>query len=284
MNTATLSTPEERDLSFESVNNPIPRTLSVQQIHDYNQVGYLKPFDIYNGLQAQCNRAYFDYLLAKLKAMNNGRDSYVINGYHTRCQGIHDMATHPAILDMVQDIVGPDIICWATHFFCKLPYDPKAVPWHQDASYWPLTPARTVTVWLAIDDADVENACIHVIPATHRQGTLPWEEATDPAVLNQKIVNIEQYGHPIPFELKAGQISIHADMLAHGSTPNPSDRRHCGLTIRYCPPIVRATNSSWTHNAIICRGSDTTGKWHHHQRPLGDDLPNANKPKSIGGN
>lgn len=284
MQTTDLPTREERDFGFAPVDNPAPRVLSAEQIQDYNQQGYLKPFDIYNPLEAQCNRAYFDYLLAKLKAMNDGRDSYAINGYHTRCQGIYDMATYPAILDLVQDIVGPDIICWGTHFFCKLPHDPKSVPWHQDASYWPLTPARTVTVWLAIDDADVENACMHVIPGTHRNGQMPWENTTDPAVLNQKIMNIEQYGKPIPFELKAGQISLHADMIAHGSAPNTSDRRRCGLTIRYCPPSVRTINSGWAANAIICRGSDPSGQWQHQSRPQGDDLSARNKPKSIGGN
>ena len=275
---------EERDLSFAPANHLTPQTLSPQQIKQYNNEGFLKPFDIYNPLESQVNRTYFDDLLAKLESLKDGRDSYAINGYHSSCQGIYDMAMHPKILNLVQDIIGPDIICWATHFFCKTPHDPKSVPWHQDASYWPLTPSRTVTVWLAIDDADTGNACMSVIPRTHCQGPLPWENATDPAVLNQKIMHIEQYGQPVAMELKAGQVSLHADMLAHGSTPNPSDRRRCGLTLRYCPPCVKAIQPAWASNAIICRGTDTTGQWSHTPRPEGDDLSIKNKPKSIGGN
>ncbi len=275
---------DERDLSFVPVRNPRPRKLTAGQIECYNAQGYLAPFDLFSPAQALKNRAYFDGLLAAVKAAQDGRDSYAINGYHTRCGGIYDLATESRILDLVEDLVGPDIICWATHFFCKLPHDPKSVPWHQDASYWPLTPARTVTVWLAIDDADAENSAMEFIPGTHTMGPLRWREAQGPAVLNQEIVDIERLGRPVVNALKAGQISLHADMLAHGSGPNPSDRRRCGLTMRFCPPSVRALNPGWAGNAILCRGRDAHGYWKHHVRPQGDSLGTGPKPKSIGGN
>lgn len=275
---------EERELSFQPVTNPSPRRLTAEQIARYNERGYLHPFPIYSPLEARANRAYFDSLLAKMKAMEDGRDSYAINGYHSRCRGIYDMATHPAILDIVEDLIGPDIVCWGTHFFCKLPHDPKSVPWHQDASYWPFTPSRTITVWLAIDDADVGNACMHVIPATHDRGLLQWKRTNEPAVLDQRIEDIDQYGRPVPIELEAGSISVHADMLAHGSAPNGSDRRRCGLTMRYCPPTVGSTNPDWLKNAIICRGRDESGRWGDQPRPAGDDLSRGDKPKSIGAN
>ena len=101
-------------------------------------------------------------------------------GYQTRCAGLYDLVTHPTILDHVQDLIGPDIICWTSHAFCKAAFDPKRIPFHQDASYWPLTPARTVTVWLAIDDADRENSCLQVIPRTHRMGHLKYTGKSRP--------------------------------------------------------------------------------------------------------
>lgn len=272
------------DLDFQPVDNPAPRALTAEQVAFYNEQGYLKPFEIYNALEAARNRAYFDYLLAELRAQNDGRDSYAINGYHTRCEGIYDMATHPATLDLVEDLVGPNVICWGTHFFAKMPHDPKAVPWHQDASYWSLTPARTVTVWLAIDDADRENAAMMFLPGTHRRGHLKWKQAEGPAVLGQEIEDVDRFGEPVHDELGAGQISLHADMLAHGSEPNGSDRRRCGLTIRYCPPEVKPLNAGWGENAILCRGEDTTGHWQHNARPCGNDLSPQNKPRAIGGN
>ena len=128
--------------------------------------------------------------------------------------------------------------------------------------------SRTVTVWLAIDDADAENSAMEFIPGTHRLGHLKFNQAAGPAVLNQEIENATQYGEPVVDELKAGEISLHADMLAHGSPPNRSDRRRGGLTIRYCPTTVRST-AGWNTNSIIVRGSDpgadigaiTRGQW-----------------------
>jgi len=276
---------ESRELSFQPVVNPNPKHLTPEQIRFYNAQGYIKPISIFEAAEAARNRAYFDRLLDTLRAMKDGRDgNYAINGYHICCEGLWEIVTHPRILDCVEDLIGPNIVAWGSHFFCKQPYDPKHVPWHQDASYWPLTPARTVTVWLAIDDADLENSAMLFLPGTHRQGPLQWEQTQKPAVLHQEIVNVAQYGQPVADELKAGQMSLHADMLAHGSTPNTSARRRCGLTVRYCPPTVRALDAGWMQQAILCRGVDPTGNWRHNTRPYGDTLAPDKKPRSIGGN
>ncbi|MEL6437480.1 MAG: phytanoyl-CoA dioxygenase family protein, partial [Pseudomonadota bacterium] len=172
------------------------------------------------------------------------------------------------------------------HFFCKQPGDPKVVPWHQDASFWQLSPARTVTVWLAIDDADEDNAAMRFIPGTHTLGALEWQKPTGHAALDQELVGVDDLGAPVVNSLKAGQISLHADMLAHGSLANMSTRRRCGLTIRYCPPEVRITDDAWKKGveAIICRGHDPTGYWQHHARPVGDDVSMENSPRNVGGN
>jgi non-heme Fe2+,alpha-ketoglutarate-dependent halogenase len=91
------------------------------------------------------------------------------------------------------------------------------VPWHQDASFWKLSPARTVTVWLAIDDADEENAAMRFIPGTHDKGEIETVEMGEGSVFHKGIANAEQYGEPFVNALKAGQMSLHADMLLHGS-------------------------------------------------------------------
>ena len=274
------------DLRFKPVENLSPRRLTAEQIAFYNREGYVMPFDVFTDVEAVRNRAYFDYLLAEMRCYQDGFSTYAINGYHMICRGLYRLATDPRILDLVEDLIGPDIVCWGTHFFCKLPHDPKAVPWHQDASYWPFTPARTVTVWLAIDDVDVENSAMHFIPATHNRGPIKWKKAEGPAVLEQEIIDPLQYGQPVADVLNAGQISLHADMLVHGSEPNRSNRRRCGLTLRYCPPQVSSLQPAWQSQSILCRGTDSTGNWANVPEPLGENLQVAegNKPKSIGGN
>src|SRR6185369_15209394 len=121
------------------------------------------PLDVYTPAEADSNRLYFDRLLEGVLAKNDGRDAYSINGYHRQCAGLWDIVMNPRILDYVEDLLGPNIVAWGTHYFCKMPHDPRPVPWHQDASYWPLTPSKTVTVWLAIDDSDVENSAMMVV-------------------------------------------------------------------------------------------------------------------------
>lgn len=276
---------DARDLSYVPVDTPRPKRLTPEQIAFYNAHGYIAPLDAFGPAEADANRRYFDGLLEQMRALQDGRDgNYAINGYHICCEGLWDLATHPTLLDAVEDLIGPDIVAWGSHFFCKQPGDPKHVPWHQDASYWPFTPARTVTVWLAIDDTDEENAAMQFLPGTHTQGHLEWRHTDKPAVLGQEIVGIGRFGKPVHDTLRAGQFSLHADMLAHGSGPNPSSRRRCGLTIRYCPPSVRAIDPSWASIAIVCRGTDPTGQWANHPRPVGDSLDVDKKPKSIGAN
>ena len=279
----TTPAKEERDLSFKPVVNPAPLRLTPPQIRSYNESGYVMPLEAFTPAEADQNRAYFDDLLGKVQRARSDLDSYSINGFHVCCAGLYDIVTNPIILDHVQDLIGPDIICWGSHFFCKQPHDPRKVAWHQDASYWPYTPARTVTVWLAIDDTDRENDAMMFLPGTHRQGHLKWRQVTkDKAVLNQEIENAEQLGQPVYDVLRAGQFSLHADMLAHGSEPNGSDRRRCGLTIRYCPPTVRALNPDWTRGSVLCRGSDPTGAWSRNPRPAGEDV--SARVKIIGAN
>lgn len=269
---------------FQSVTNPNPHYLLPEQVEHYNARGFISPVDVFDAPGVTSNRRYFDSLLATL----GEEGAYSINCYQARCAGIWDLCNHPGILDYVSDLIGNNIVCWASHFFCKLPGDTKQVPWHQDAVYWHLDPPRTVTVWLAIDDADEENAAMRFIPGTHCMGELPWRSslAGENVVLNKILEAGDSLGEPFSNNLKAGQMSLHADMLAHGSLPNTSTRRRCGLTIRYCPPEVRMVDEEWRRGieSIICRGEDVFGYWQHHPRPDGDDVSPKNSPRNIGGN
>jgi len=261
-----------RELRFRAVVNDAPGKLTQDQIARFNAEGYLKPFRIFDPEEVAANRRYFDGLLAGLQQMGDGRDEYALNGYHDQCRGLYDLVTDPRILAHVADLCGHDFVCWGSHFFCKLPGDARTVPWHQDAPYWPFDSARTITAWLAIDDADVGNGAMQVVPRSHLLGQLDWRDAIGPTVLPTELLGVERYGRPVPFELRAGEISLHADLLAHGSPANHSMRRRCGLTIRYCPVAVRAGQSDWNAHSILCRGRDPAGYWANVPRPAGEDL------------
>src|SRR5439155_7616126 len=134
---------------------------SREQIDEFNRDGYLKGIRIFSDAEMAEHRRYFDELLARVLA--TGRDSYSISTAHLKYGPVHDLLTNPRIVAYVRDLLGDNVVGWGSHYFCKMPHDGKHVAWHQDASYWPLTPSKTVTVWLAIDDADRENPCMQCI-------------------------------------------------------------------------------------------------------------------------
>ena len=272
-NASALRVVHRSDLQFKPIVNQNPKCLSLSQIEAFNDHGFLEPFDLFDEQEIEVHRRNFDRLLTEVG--DQGRDAYDIMNYHAHCRSIWDLATNPTILDHVEDLIGPDIVCWTSHYFCKLPGDSRKVPFHQDAAYWPLRPARTVTVWLAIDDVTPESGPMQFVPGSHLHGRFEWHKRTENVVLNLEVNGHDSIEHVHPLLLKAGQFSLHTDMLVHGSAPNQSTQRRCGLTLRYVPPTVWVKHSEagkGMQNSILCRGSDPTGRWPHNDRPAGDDL------------
>ncbi|MYD42343.1 MAG: phytanoyl-CoA dioxygenase family protein [Gammaproteobacteria bacterium] len=264
---------QSSDLRFIPVQNEQPKKLTHEQIERFNTDGFVEPLTFCDESEATKHRTDFDVLLAELKS--DGRDSYALDGYHAQSKTIWDLATDSRILDYVEDLIGPNIICWSTHYFCKLAGDTREVPFHQDAAYWPLRPARTVTVWLAIDKVTMENGPLCFIAGSHRYGRFEWRKREHDVVLNLEVQGHENLGKKHPLVLFAGQFSMHSDMLVHGSAPNPSGVRRCGIALRYVMPEVwlkHPEHGAAMKNSIICRGMDPTGNWPHNSRPLGDDI------------
>ena len=267
---------DNRDLGFLPIINQSPKYLSVQDIEKYNVDGFVAPFTAFSSKETIKVREKVDDLFLKLQSYNDGRDSYSINCYQHKSKTVWDIIKSEKILNYVEDLIGSNIICWASHFFNKLPNDNRPVPYHQDASYWLMTPARTATVWLAIDDTDIENAPMQFLPGSHKVGPLPWKltDKKNP-VLNQEILGLEKFDKPYLNVLRAGDFSLHADMIAHGSIPNASNRRRCGLTIRYCnPSATKPLHPMYAQKAILCRGEKPSGLWKEckTEKPGEDDL------------
>lgn len=256
----------ERDLRFSPATTAHPTTLSPRDVAAFNRDGFITNFRIFDDHEIDEYRRYFDALLERLRAAGTHNDA--INEPHLRHARAYDLLAHPRIVAYVTDLLGADVIGWGSHYFCKPPHDPNTIPWHQDAVYWPLTPSKTVNIWLALDDADVENACMYFIPSSHRRGGLyrPHTQGTQghpqPAVTEA----IAQYGEPVPAQLQAGEISIHSDLVLHGSGANHSSRRRARLALRYCAPEVHAY-LGWHNKGVIVSGRDPSGHWTNPARP-----------------
>ena len=254
-----------RELKFVEASNENPRFLSPSQIEKYNEQGYLMPFDGLSSSEISDLRNFFDRILAE--ALAQGKNSYSISTAHLKFGQIYDLMRHPSILGPVKDLLGKDLVAWGAHFFCKMPMDGKRVPWHQDCPYWPLTPTRTATVWLAIDDATPENANMRFIEGSHLNGVIDYEMSDSPdLVLSREVKDESRFGQPVDVALKAGQFSIHSDLLLHGSEANCSSKRRSGLTMRYAAAEVKAY-LGWEQKGIQVSGEDESGHWGNLPRP-----------------
>lgn len=231
--------------------------LSVSQLEQYEQQGFLKGFRIFDPPGVQMLQEEYEKLV---KLLPPGKNISFVNWWHKKNAFIyHSLCTHPRILDYVECILGPNFYLWGSHFFVKEPGDGSVVPWHQDAQYWPLKPMKAVTVFVAFTDCDRENACLRVIPGTHH-GELKRHRVAGKAnyVLQQEILEGEiNPAEAVYIELKAGEISLHDDALVHGSDANHSSRRRVGFTFRFSSTDVKCDLNVWpTFRAYLVRGMD----------------------------
>ena len=159
------------------------------------------------------------------------------------------------LLDIAEKFIGPDIALFASAYISKPPRDGRPVLWHQDGSYWPLEPMKVISLWLAVDDATPENGCMRVIPRSHRAELKPLIARTDvPNVLNSAIAGAVDDRAAVDVILKLGDVSVHHPNIVHGSDANTSDKRRCGLTIRYIPTSTRITAAGRWPSAFLLRG------------------------------
>ena len=171
----------------------------------------------------------------------------------------------PEVLDMVEQVLGPDFALWNSSFFAKPARNGFATPWHQDGEYWPIRPLATCTVWIAVDDATRENGCLRFIRGSHRCRRLLSHRvnASPDLTLNQELTDSEyDEAQAVDLVLEAGQISLHDVFLAHGSEANASPRPRRGMTLRYMP-----TTSVFDRSAAR-RLADEKGIMDHTQRTL----------------
>jgi len=163
----------------------------------------------------------------------DGGGPYGIKGQ----KAIYDIAHDPRILDMAEAIMGPDLILLFTHLFCKPATSSRAVPWHQDGPFWPVTPLASCTIWIALDKVDEENGAMRVIPQSHLGEYHQHNLVDNPnSTLNREIdLSKVDQTKAATIELEPGQVSLHDIGIIHGSAPNTSSRRRAGLALRYMP-------------------------------------------------
>jgi non-haem Fe2+, alpha-ketoglutarate-dependent halogenase len=178
-----------------------------------------------------------------------------------KSMAVYEAVSHPAILDAVESVLGPNILCWSTSLFVKDPGDAAFVAWHQDSFYWGLEPDDVCSAWIALAPSTRENGAMQVIPATHRAPQFA-HKASAPGSANMLFTHEEiavdvDAGQAVDLLLDQGDMSLHHVKLVHGSPPNRSSGHRYGLAIRYVAPHVRQDDGRAT--ALLVRGKDNYG-------------------------
>ena len=229
--------------------------------------GWLSPLDFLSASEAGAARA-------KLERHEADHGPLGTRGVRSRAYlpfaWVDEIMRHPGLVDMVEDLIGPDILCWNAIFWIKEPGAGSFVGWHQDITYWGLDNRELVTAWVALSNAGEDAGCMRVLPGSHQQ-TLNHDETyhADNLLTRGQHINDIDEADTVGMPLRAGQVSLHNVATAHGSGPNHSDDRRIGLSLHYMPTHTRQTLADWDSAALV-RGEDRHGHFDHAPRPTRD--------------
>ena len=188
-----------------------------------------------------------------------------------------ELVRHPDILDIVEAIIGPDILLFHTTVWFKEPESAGYVPWHQDATYFGLDPLQQVTAWIALTPSTRDNGCVQVLPGTHRDGQRPHRDQADQRAMlsrGQTLTDTLDESQAVDLLLAPGDVTFHHTLLMHRSAPNLSNKPRIGFGISYIPTHVRhVTETRLT--ASVVRGVDRFGHFDTESEPQAEDMDTA---------
>ncbi|MEI7445105.1 MAG: phytanoyl-CoA dioxygenase family protein [Burkholderiales bacterium] len=270
-------------LVFSNENEPIAsadreeipegKVLTDAQVAAYTRDGIQFPIDVMSPAEAAALRTRYE----AAERAHGGRMPPRINQKpHLLYPWLAELVRHPRILDAVEDVIGPDILCWSAGFFAKNAHDPSYVSWHQDGTYWGLSTPDVITAWFALTPSTLANGCMQVVPGTQRAQVEHVDTFAESNLLSrgQEIQVEVRPEEKVAVELRAGQMSLHHVLIFHGSDANESDDRRIGFAIRYIPTHVRQINGP-RESATLVRGEDRYGHFDLEPAPEAEMHPDA---------
>jgi len=247
----------------------MPNTLTADQVNRYERDGLVFPIRVMSAEAARACRTHLESFETSQGGALKGAHRFKS---HLLFKWLADLIREPGILDMVEDLIGPDILCWNTNWFIKEPRTANFVSWHQDNNYWGLDTRKLVSVWIALSPATVESGCMRMVPGSHRGPTLPHVDtfhADNMLTRGQEIAVAVDEATAVNITLGTGEAAFFAYGIAHSSPPNRSADRRIGIVLRYVPPETRQTLSAWDSAALV-RGVDRYRHFEHEPVPAGD--------------
>ncbi len=238
----------------------------------FDRNGIIYPLEALARAEAEDLHAKFYALKARMENWSSGKQ---ILKAHIVSTWVSELVHHAAMLDAVEKLIGPDILCWSASFFAKEAKNSSYVGWHQDITYWGLEPAeKVVTVWLGLTDAKQDNGCMCCIPGSHLESPREHEckAGTNNMLMGAQEVALSEADNArmTVVELEPGEFSIHHARLLHGSYGNHSSRARVGISINYMATEVRQAGTEIPDYATLVRGVDRFGHFTLEPRPQSD--------------
>ena len=229
----------------------------------YDKDGYISGVPLLSTDEALSHRKALEEAEAQIGPL------HYVSKVHTIHTSPWQLATLPSVLDIVQALIGPDILLYNVTYIIKEPHSTSHVSWHQDLTYWGLSHDDQVSMWLALSEADETSGCMQMIPGSHTKGVFQHHATDDDSnvLLQGQTVNDVDEAQAVLAPLRPGEASFHHGWTLHNSMPNRSDDRRIGLNVQYVAAHVRQTKHD-ADTAILVRGED---KYKHYEY----DLPAA---------
>jgi len=245
------------------------KALSDAAIRQYRDEGYFFPVPVLSAEETQGLRQKLESFEA---SQGHPLDGAQRSKSHLLFKWVDDVMRNDRLVDAVEDLIGPNILCWNTVFWIKEAHTPSYVGWHQDLKYWGLDNDELVSVWIALSPATPESGCMSVLPGSHKRQMLPHDDTYHENNLltrGQEVAVHVDEKETVVMALEPGQASFHNVKSAHGSGPNNSADRRIGLSLHYMPTHTKQTLADWDTAALV-RGDDRFGHFVHTPRPAAD--------------
>ncbi|MDP6080685.1 MAG: phytanoyl-CoA dioxygenase family protein [Arenicellales bacterium] len=236
----------------------MPHLLTEDQVASFERDGFLSPIQVISPEEAQRYRNCLEIFETSTGELIG---SDLRHNVHLLFTWADELLRCKKILDAVEDVLGPNLLCWTTNFFIKEPREPSFVSWHQDSTYWGLEPTDIVSAWVALSDTSMDSGAMRMLPGSHLWEQQPHYDTFHEHNLlsrGQELVSFPQIQPTIGTPLQPGEMSLHHGRLAHASDPNQTDDRRIGFVIRYIAPHVRQTKVK-IDGAVLVRGVDDYG-------------------------
>lgn len=244
--------------------------LTTQQINDFHRDGYLRFGRVLDDAQVEALRAELDRVIAEELDREDfsDRPPEFAYGHARKGEGgadraihqfvnmwkvspeYHNVLNHPDITGAIRELMDLDRIrIWHDQLISKPPGENKHFACHHDFYFWPLDRPTMITCWLALDDATIDNGCMHVIPGSHRDPRFQPPDCDlsedihlspvpmgpgEPGSLYQE-ARTWMPDRAKPIELKAGECMFHHCLNYHMTPQNITDRQRRAFVMIFMP-------------------------------------------------